>query len=288
MKRLIQISDTHLSRTHAYTYPNWQAVLKYIHQTQPDLVIHTGDHVLGIPEDMDDLVFARQQMDQLQVDWKSLPGDHDIGGGPPQPRLRPEVPWLEHYTVTEERLERYLKYFSVDRWAVTFEDWYLIGLNDLIFESGFDREAEQWQFLGDHLLTAVAKPIALFMHKPPCVLSLGEQSYVTNAIPAQARRRLQQMIASANVRLIATGHIHVYRTLHTMGLTVVAAPTLMRGKDDYVSRNGLSVNGLVEYTFEGDSVEFRLVSPPGVEHLDLPEGARYTWAELPVERLNDG
>ena len=39
----------------------------------------------------------------------------------------------------------------------------------------------------------------------------------------------------------------------------------------------------VEYTFEGEGVEYRLTTPPGVEHLPLPSGARKDWSPRTVE-----
>ncbi len=278
--RLIQISDLHLSRTRAYTYANWAAVLSYINVRQPDLVINSGDIVLNSPEDHDDLAFGYEQLSRLSVPWRSLPGDHDMGGGPPAPPPRFEAPWLGQYLVTEARREHYVDIFGEDCWAQSFGEWYLIGVNDLIWESGFAQEEKQWQFLEQHLQIAGRQPVALFMHKPPCVISFHEEQYVTYSIPAQARRRLRGLIATANVRLIGTGHLHVFRLLQTIGITVVTAPTIMRGIDDYVSANGLAVNGVIEYTFEGEAVEIRLVQPEGITKPHFPDGARTDWPLL--------
>ncbi len=286
-KRLIHISDLHLSRNRAYTYANWKAVLTYINQVKPDLVINTGDFVLESPDDFDDLEFAREQMSHLAVSWKALPGDHDIGGGPPQPRLRAEVPWLENYGITEDRRQQYLALFEEDRWSLPFGDWQLIGINDLIFESGFDAEQTQWEYLEEKLQQAKDRPIALFMHKPPCMTSIFEKPYITNAIPAEARQRLRELIRKANVRLICTGHLHVFRTFHTLGISIIVAPTLMRGKDDYVSGNGQDVNGIVEYVFDGEGVEFRLVEPPGITRPQFPTGARKDWPHLLAEVMDN-
>ncbi len=284
-KTLIQISDLHLSRARAYTYRNWQAVLTYINRTQPDLVVNTGDFVLDAPEDVEDLDFACQEMARLAVPWKALPGDHDIGGGPPAPNQRPDVPWLAQYATTEARREQYLRRFAEDCWALPFGDWYLIGVNDLIFESGLPAEAQQWQFMADHIMTAAGRPLVLFMHKPPCVTSMFEVNYVTNTIPEQARGRLRALLQQANTRLICVGHLHVYRTFQTIGTTVVVAPSLLRGHNDYASDNGLPVNGLVEYAFDGEGVEFRLAQPPGTHHLHLPDGARRDWPPLQADAL---
>ncbi len=279
-RKLIHISDLHLSRTRAYTFANWLALLSHINYTQPDLVINSGDLVMESPEDTDDLAFAREQMARLTVPWRAVPGDHDIGGGPPAPRLRPEVPWLETYAITEARRAYYLSLFNEDCWAQPFGDWYLIGINDLMFESGFEGETVQWQFIEQHLELAGDRPTALFMHKPPCVTSMFEAEYITTAIPALARQRLRKLMQTANVRLIGAGHLHVYRTLQTMGATVVTAPTIMRGVDDYPSTNGLDVNGLVEYTFDGEGVEIRLVQPRHMEKPRFPITPRGQWPPL--------
>jgi 3',5'-cyclic AMP phosphodiesterase CpdA len=278
-QKLIHISDLHLSRNRAYTYANWQAMLTYINETQPDLVVNTGDYVLDDPEDSDDLVFGREQMDRLAIPWKSLPGDHDIGGGPPAPRLRPEVPWLENYAVSEERRNRYNDLFGGDHWKAELGDWTLIGVNDLIFESGFEAEAAQWQFLDAQLQQAGDRPVMLFMHKPPCTTSLRETGNTTNAIPIAARQRLLALLVGSSVRMICTGHLHVHRLFNTMGITVVVAPTIMRGENDYPSHNGLKINGLMEYTFDGEGVEFRWVQPQGMDWVALPTGRRTEWPE---------
>ena len=284
-QRLIHISDLHLSQTWAYTYPNWRTILRYVNETRPDLVVMTGDSILNEPEDTDDLHFAWKEMAQIEVPLAVLPGDHDIGGGPPAPRPRPEVPWLERYPVTEARRERFIESFGQDHWSRPFGDWYLIGLNDLIFGSGFDAEATQWDFLQAQLHEAAGRPTALFMHKPPCIYSFAETKAVTKAIPVEARQRLMALLPGNNIRLICTGHLHVFRTFQTLGVTVVVAPTIMRGEDDYPSHNGLAVNGMVEYVFEGEGVEFRLVEPPGISRPSLPAGPRHLWPERPANRF---
>lgn len=288
LHRLIHISDIHLSRQRAYTYANWQAALHYIDAVRPDLVVNTGDLVLDSPEDVDDLIFAYSEMQRVPVPWMVLPGDHDIGGSPPQPSLRPDVPWLERYMVTQERIDRYLEIAGYDCWAMPFGSWYLIGINTLLAESGLPAEAQQWDYLQQQLVQAAGRPVALFMHKPPCIAALDEVGDVTTAMPDRGRRRLHQLITKYPVHLIASGHRHVYRTYHTHGITIVNAPTLMCDADGSWATDGIYRNGLVEYTFNGNSVEFRLVEPPGMRPIAMPPGGRSGWPKLPVEELDDG
>jgi 3',5'-cyclic AMP phosphodiesterase CpdA len=283
---LIQISDLHLSRRRAYTYANWRAVSAYIEATRPALVVNTGDFVLDTPEDHDDLTFAHAEMSRLTVPWRALPGDHDIGGSPPLPRPRPDVPWLERYLATQERLDRYLALFGEDCWAQPFGDWMLIGINALVFETGLAGAAAQWEFLDASLRAADRRPVALFTHKPPCALSMDETTETTQALPTKSRRRLRELMARHNIRLFACGHRHIYRTFQTAGAVVVCAPTLMGDGDARWTTDGIARNGVVEYSFEGEAVSFRLIEPPGVVALDLPATARHAWPPLaPGESL---
>ncbi len=41
--RIIQITDTHLSRSKAHFADNWAPLARWIAAQRPDLVIHTGD-----------------------------------------------------------------------------------------------------------------------------------------------------------------------------------------------------------------------------------------------------
>lgn len=256
-KTLVQISDPHLSAKRAYSYLNWSATLTYIEKTNPDLVINTGDLVIDAPDDEEDLAFARSEMDRLTTQWRVLPGDHDIGGSPPDP-------WQGEY-VTESRLNRFLQRYGEDRWATPFGDWYLIGLNSLIFDSGFSAEMTQWDFLEQQLRHANMRPTAIFMHKPPCVRSLDEDDSVKIAIPPVARRRFTALIRDTNVRLIGAGHLHEYRTFQSHGICIVVAPStgFVSATEQSVA-NGIRRNGCVEYIFTGESVAFRMIEPEGV------------------------
>lgn len=278
--KLIQISDLHLSRTRAYTYANWLAVKAYIEAARPDWVINTGDLLLDHPEDVDDLIFANDEMAQLTVPYKILPGDHDIGGAPPQPALRSEVPWLERYLTTPERRERYLAIVGEDWWDVVLGSWLLIGLNASLFGSGFAAEAAQWQFLEDRLQAAGERSIALFMHKPPCLLLLDEPDESTRAIPVKARQRIHLLTRKHPIRLIASGHRHLYRTYISDGVLIVNAPPLMADLHGSWATDGLFRNGLVEYTLSDHAVEFRMIEPEGVTTLDLPAGGCFAWPQL--------
>jgi alkaline phosphatase D len=275
-RRVIQISDTHLSAKRAYALENWEATLSYIGESQPDLVIHTGDIALDDPDDQDDLKFGFEQLNRIPVPWKAVPGGHDVGDSPPDP-------WQGQF-LTKERLDRYLHYYQSDKWGLEFGDWYFIGFNCQLFESNLAEEEETWDFISDHIGLAGTRKIALFFHKPPFERSFLEDSYNVSFIPRSSRQRLYSLVRDTGVSLMAVGHRHTYLTFRAQGVNVVAAPTtgMIQVEDDQARYTGVMVNGCVEYIFHADGVHYRLLQPPGVKLIDygdldesIPRGSRF-------------
>ena len=69
---ILQVSDTHLSRTHSYFQDNWDAFIDCVAEEQPDFVFVTGDMCFNGPVNPDDLAYARGQMDRLPVAWRAM------------------------------------------------------------------------------------------------------------------------------------------------------------------------------------------------------------------------
>ena len=47
--KLIQVSDTHLSRERPCFVPNWDAVVAHVNAAQPDLLLNSGDISANVP-----------------------------------------------------------------------------------------------------------------------------------------------------------------------------------------------------------------------------------------------
>src|SRR5690349_6124569 len=77
--RIIQISDTHLSRNKPHLVDNWASLAAWIADQHPDLVIHTGDVTFDGAGVEADLSFSAQMMDELGIRWRAVPGNHDVG-----------------------------------------------------------------------------------------------------------------------------------------------------------------------------------------------------------------
>jgi hypothetical protein len=91
-------------------------------------------------------------------------------------------------------------------------------------------------------------------------------------VPFPARRRLTEMLRTADVRLVASGHVHQRRDFTWRGIRHLWAPSAAFVLSDArQERIGLKEVGLVEYRFQPDCFEVRHVRAPGQIDVDLDE-----------------
>ncbi|MBR0716438.1 metallophosphoesterase [Bradyrhizobium liaoningense] len=267
--RLTQISDTHLTRRLTRLTENFARVSDHIATTRPDLVVNTGDLAFDAPTGKTDLEFAKDLHDALPVPCRHLPGNHDIGDNPTEVGEAPKQP------VSEEHRQEFCALVGEDRWQFEAAGWCFIGLNSLVMNSGLAADAEQFDWLARELSRAEGKPIALFLHKPLFLNLPGDSETIETAIryvPQPARRKLIEMIARANVRLVASGHVHQRRDYTFGRLRHVWAPsTSFILSDKRQERIGIKETGLVEYRFRPDSLEVRHVKAAGLVDIDLDD-----------------
>jgi 3',5'-cyclic AMP phosphodiesterase CpdA len=267
--RLTQISDTHLARRVTALSDNFARVSAHIDATRPDLVINSGDVAFDGPSAPEDLDFARALHDALPVACRYLPGNHDIGDNPTQ------VGPLSSQLVTEKGRQAFIAVFGDDRWRFEAAGWCFVGLNSLVMNSGLVSEAEQFDWLACELAAAGGKPVALFLHKPLFLNASDDPELEASAIryvPMPARRRLVEMLRTADVRLVASGHVHQRRDFTHRGMRHIWAPSAgFVISDARQERIGLKEVGLVEYRFQPDSFEVRHVRAPGQRDVGLDE-----------------
>lgn len=267
--RLTQISDTHLARRLTKLTVNFEQVAAYLDATRPDLVINTGDLAFDAPTNADDLDYARGLHDALPVPCRYLPGNHDVGDNPTQVGPAPSRP------ITEGARQAYIAAFGDDRWHFEAAGWHFIGLNSLVMNSGLVAEAEQFDWLAAELASSGGKPVALFLHKPIFLNGPEDPELEATAIryvPFPARRRLAEMLRTANVRLVASGHVHQRRDFTWRGIRHVWAPSAgFIISDKRQERIGRKEVGLVEYRFQPEAFEVNYVRAPGQIDVDLDE-----------------
>jgi 3',5'-cyclic AMP phosphodiesterase CpdA len=267
--RLTQISDTHLARRLTKLTDNFHSLSEYIDATRPDLVINSGDLAFDAPTSPKDLDFARSLHHALPVACRYLPGNHDVGDNPTEIGPVPTQP------VSETHRQAFVSAFGDDRWLFEAAGWCFIGLNSLVMNSGLASEAEQFDWLAAALGSASGKPVALFLHKPLYLNAPDDPELEATSIryvPQPARRRLIEMLRAADIRLVASGHVHQRRDFTFARVRHIWAPSAgFIISDARQERIGIKEVGLVEYRFQPDSFEVRHVRAPGQIDVDLDE-----------------
>ena len=267
--RLTQISDTHLARRLTRPTRNFERVIEHIDATRPDLVINTGDLAFDAPTNADDLEFARTLHQAIPVPCRFIPGNHDIGDNPTQVAPAPER------LVNEQARQAYIAAFGDDRWRFDAAGWCFIGLNSLAMNSSLAAEAEQFNWLAAELAVTGGRSVALFVHKPMFLNTPEDPELAATSfryVPFPARRRLTEMLRTADVRLVASGHVHQRRDFTWRGIRHLWAPSAAFVLSDArQERIGIKEVGLVEYRFQPDSFEVRHVRAPGQIDVDLDE-----------------
>ena len=267
--RLTQISDTHLARRLQKLTDNFHRVSERIDTTRPDLVINTGDLSFDAPTSPDDLKFAKELHDALPAPCRHLPGNHDIGDNPTVVGAAPKRP------ATEQERQKYLAVIGEDRWRFDAAGWCFIGLNSLIMNTGIESEAEQFGWLTSELARVNGRPVALFLHKPLFQNAPDDPELESSAVryvPQPRRKALIELLASVDLRLVASGHIHQRRDF-TFGHTRhVWAPSIGFVLPERIQPViGTKEVGLVEYRFQPDGFEVRHVRAPGQIDVDMDE-----------------
>ena len=139
--------------------------------------------------------------------------------------------------------------------------------------TGLAREAEQFDWLASQLASAKARPVALFLHKPLFLNSPDDPELAESAIryvPTHPRRRLLQLLATVDLRLVASGHVHQIRDFTYQHVRHIWAPSTGFVLPDRIQETiGTKELGLVEYRFQPDSFEVRHVRAPGQIDVDL-------------------
>jgi 3',5'-cyclic AMP phosphodiesterase CpdA len=254
--RVIQISDTHLSRGKAHFTDNWAPLARWIGSERPDLVIHTGDVTVDGAEIDDDLAYAADLMAGLPARWRALPGNHDVGETDHR-----------HQPVTDERLARWRVRFGADWWVEEFAGWRLIGLDALLFGSDAAEEAAQMDWLEEVMAKSAASQFAWFLHKPLFIDSPGEGDTGYWSVKPQPRARLLALVERYRVALVASGHLHKARDFQLGPTRYLWAPASSFLVGFQPPMPGEKRLGAVCYEFGESGFSARVCEVPGLaEH----------------------
>jgi hypothetical protein len=271
-KRVIFVSDSHLSPDAPEAQENWAAVVRYVAAADPALVIHLGDLSLDGARNPADLDHARAQLEKLPVPWTAVPGNHDIGDNP-----LPGRP--EDVAVTEARRQRWQDVVGADYWSLTIGDWTLLALNSQLAGSGLAAEASQWSWFEGQLHMASARQrIALLSHKPFAASEAELAAAPPHRFwPPASRDRLAHLFATRPPHLFVSGHVHQSRELRLDGTAHLWVPTTWAVLPDRVQPVlGTKRCGVLSLTFgPGLAPQPTFSEPDGIRQLtitaDIPD-----------------
>jgi len=261
--RVVHVSDTHLSPTHAYFAMNWAAFRDEIAAAPPDLVVHGGDMAFNAPVVEEDLAFAARELAALGVPWRAIPGNHDIGEVPKFARLGQPI--------TPDLIAAWHRQVGAQYWVYDIGAWRLVGLDTALMGSGLPEEAAQMDFFRATLADRAGRPVMVFIHMPPFDRSAKETAATTSYIPFAARGAFLDRCVANGVKAICCGHMHVYRSHVHRGMEIVwAPPTAMVGVQRGLAKwQRFPRPGYVEWTLDETRATHRLVEPARMFVIDM-------------------
>ncbi len=263
---MVVVADSHLSSHAPEALANWDAVVGYVDDVEPDLVVHLGDLTLDGCNDSADLVTARDRLDRLAAPWRVIPGNHDIGDNPNR--------GIGHEpTIDVDRLARWRQTIGHDWWTLDVGGWTLVAANAQLFGSGLDAEHDQWAWLAQELAgRGPQRPIGLLTHKP---LSAPDEELAAapshRFVPPAARARIEALSPDSTVPLVMSGHVHQFRILDVGERRHVWAPTTWAVLPEEIQPTfGVKRCGVVSLTLSsGRRVGVALVEPRGMTQLTV-------------------
>lgn len=257
---IVQVSDTHLSRSHAWFVANWPVFVADMQSLAPDLIVNSGDLSFNGPDRPDDLAFAAACHCQLPAPWRAIAGNHDVGEAPVASRLGQPV--------NDARLEAWTRLVGPSWWVEDLDRddlrLRLIGLDSALMGSDHAREGEQMAFLESALASRDERPVMVFTHMPPFREDPDEQIVNTHCIPPAPRRWLLDRCLAGGVVAIASGHIHRHRVQDHRGMALVTAPTTSFVNMQPHSPVDITPlrTGYLVWQFDADGLVHRVVRPP--------------------------
>ncbi len=259
--RIVQMTDTHLSRSKAHFADNWAPLARFVAAQRPDLIIHTGDVTVDGADVEDDMAYSAGLLRDLGIRWRAVPGNHDVGdaGHPRQ-------------SVNGERLACWHLHFGADRWVEDVDQraggWRIVGIDAMLLDSGLPEEAAQDSWLDAVMAQGAGRPVAWFLHKPLFLNSPEEDDTGYWAVKPQPRGRLMALVRRYRVSLVASGHLHKAHQLVSEGTRYIWAPasSFLVGEMQ-PAMPGEKRLGAVLYDLDGSTISAEIMDVPGLrEH----------------------
>lgn len=257
--RIVIVSDSHLAPAAAAFNDNWRAVRAFVADARADLTVHLGDVTVDGRGDPAQFGHARELCASWPTPLRFVPGNHDIGDNPPGPGVPAKEP------LDPARVDDFRDVFGPDFWTLDADGWKLIALDAQLIGTGTAAEAAQWAWLVAQVAAARERRLVLLLHKPLFQDSPLDAAPHHRYVPAEPRRRLSELFATAELRAVVSGHTHQYRDRLVDGVRHVWVPsTAYYLPDEIQERIGEKVTGVGVLEVAPATLAFHLVCPEGV------------------------
>jgi alkaline phosphatase D len=264
MPTVLQLSDAHLSPRNTLFRGNLELLRRAAERLGPDLVVASGDLSLDGADREEELELAAALHRAFPAPVLMLPGNHDTGS---HPRTMPDQP------VDEARLARWRRHCGPGRGMVDLPGWRVVGLNTEVMGTGLAEEAAQAAFVAEAASGIGDRRLALFLHKPVFVTAPEDPTFDYWSVPPAARPALAPLTGHPGLRLVASGHLHLFR-LFARGparyawappISFVVNPAMQEGLP------GERICGALLHRLEEDGVTTELLAPEGTVTTPLDE-----------------
>ncbi len=256
--RIAQVSDAHLSAAKPVFAANFAAVAEAVRAARPDLMLATGDLSLDGADSDDDLSHAAAAHASIGIEWRAVPGNHDVGD---EPVLGGRQPF------DAARAARWERHVGPRAWVHDLPGWRLVGLDTQSLEA----DAAQWETILRGIRDAGPRRVALVQHKPLAEQRLADTAVNYWPVLPTARARLLAAFGDARPALVLSGHLHMWRERMADGIAQVWAPsTGFIVGDAWQAPLGEKLLGWVEHVLHADgSHETMLRAMPALPAHDL-------------------
>lgn len=275
MPTILQLSDAHLSPRNELFRGNFARIRALAEASPPDLIVATGDLSLDGAGRAEDLTLAAAMHQALPAPLLALPGNHDVGS---HPHTMP----LQH--VGTARLARWQARLGAGRAVVDLPGWRVVGLNSEVMGTGHPEEEMQATFIAEVAADVGDRRLAVFLHKPVFVTEPEDPTFDYWSVPPHARAALKPLLEHPGLRLVASGHLHLYRQFTRGHVAFSWAPPLsfIVNPAEQQGLPGERVCGALLHRLHADHVETVLLSPEGIETPCLDELRAQTYPREPV------
>lgn len=264
-----QVSDTHLGAKTQLFRPNFDRVLAALDTIRPNLVVASGDVSLDGADHEADLALAAEQFARMPAPVHAIPGNHDVGD---HPERAPNQP------VTDDRLDRFRRTMGPDRWVLDHANWRILGLDSQIM-GAHPAEASQARMIEDALATLGDRRLAVFIHKPLFAAHPDETAFDYWSVPPFARAPIRPIMAHPNLRLVASGHLHLHHETMRGPVRYAWAPSaaFIVAPDEQPGLTGGRPCAILIHRFGDDTVDTELLAPPGMDRPFIHEIREFTY-----------